>query len=1169
MNYWKTMILTVSALLCFCVDAWSQSISLKMKNVTIAEVIAELSKEGYSFVYASDDLDTRKTVSIQAEDLNDALAQLLAGQPLAYEVKDKNIIIRKKNAPASSGQGTEQKKTITGRVTDSQGEPIIGANVLEIGNTSNGTITDVNGDFSLTMPADGKIRVSFIGYSDQVLTLNGRSSVVVRLLEDTKLLDEVVVVGFGTQKKVNLTGSVSVVTADEIQERPVSNVAQALQGMVPGLQISQNTGNLETNPSINIRGTGTIGQGSSGNPLILIDGMEGDINSLNPQDIENISVLKDAAASSIYGSRAPFGVILITTKSGSTEGKTNVNYNNSFRFGTPIKLNRLMNSVDFASWLNDAQSNGGSAVYVEEDRMQQIVAWHNARPYKPGQRITDDGTILYSIPAGDNGMWMDAYDNGIDDVDWFGEVYKDWTFSQEHNFSVNGGSKKLNYYASLGYMGQDGLLNLGDDGLKRYTTTAKLNSQVTDWLKFRYNVRFTRMDYHRPSEYTDGLLWDLSRQTWPMLPLYDPNGYWYEGPSVGLRLGESGDYKTQTDNIYQQLGLDIEPIKNWVTHIDFNYRTMSMTTHEDYKLRYNHDVNGNPVQSTHRTDTSVKEASQKEDYYNFNIYTEYTHSFKETHNFHIMAGFQAEELKQRKSSAKAYGILFPDKPEINLTNGMVNGEARPAETSGERNEWSTAGFFARLNYDYLGKYLLEVNVRADGSSRFRKGNQWKTFPSVSLGWNIARENFFENLTDKVSMLKLRASYGTLGNQNTTNWYYTYQTLYMNSNAGGWLINGTKPNTASVPELVSTGLTWETIESWNIGLDWGLFNNRLTGSFDYYVRNTKDMVGNAPELPSILGTGVPVTNNTDLRTLGWELSIAWHDQLDNGLYYGASFNVADARTKITRYPNNPTNAISTYIAGRYMNEIWGYETVGLARTDEQMQAHLATLPNGGQDALGSDWKAGDIMYADLNHDGKISAGSGTLDDPGDKKVIGNSTPRFLFGLNLNASWKGVDIQAFFQGVMKRDYWQGSTYMFGAIGKGIWWSTGLREVHDYFRNEDTWSVAAGYQQANTDAYLPRPLWNDKNIQCQTGYLQSAAYIRLKNLQIGYTLPQQLTKRWGIEKLRVFFSGENLWTGTSLAKQFDPETISGGNNGMEGNSGSTYPMQMTLSCGLNVTF
>ena len=426
----------------------------------------------------------------------------------------------------------------------------------------------------------------------------------------------------------------------------------------------------------------------------------------------------------------------------------------------------------------------------------------------------------------------------------------------------------------------------------------------------------------------------------------------------------------------------------------------------------------------------------------------------------------------------------------------------------------------------------------------------------------ARENFFEPINDVIGTLKLRASYGSLGNQNTTNWYQTYQTMSVGSSDGSWLMNGKKPNTATAPGLVSTTLTWETIESYNIGLDWGLLNNRLTGSFDYYIRNTKDMVGNAPELPAILGTAVPVTNNTDLRTSGWELSIGWNDRLSNGLNYSAKFNISDARTKITRYPNNPTNAISTYIEGRYINEIWGYETVGLAKTDEEMQAHLATLPNGGQDALGSDWRAGDIMYADLNGDGKISGGAGTLNDHGDMKVIGNHTPRYLFGLDLNASWKGFDVRVFFQGVMKRDYWQGSTYLFGAASNWQWWATGLSQVHDYFRDENTWSVQNGYQSVNTDSYLPRPLYSDKNQQCQTRYLQNAAYIRLKNLQIGYTIPQNITSKWGIQNVRVFFSGENLWTGTSLADQFDPETISS-------YSGNSYPLSKTLSCGINVTF
>lgn len=1057
-------------------------------------------------------------------------------------------------------QESLQQRTIKGVVLDEAGIPIIGANVVQKG-TTNGVITDLDGNFVLKIEGTEELQISYIGYISQTINVQGKNDIKIILKEDSQTLDEVVVVGFGTQKKVNLTGSVGVVSADEIKERPVANAAQALQGVVPGLQITQTNGSLEDTPSINVRGTTTIGQGTSGSPLVLIDGMEGDLNTINPQDIANISVLKDAAASSIYGSRAPFGVILITTKSGNKDGKISVNYNNSFRWGTPINMNHMMNSVDFASWMNDTFTNGGGSAYFNKERMDEIVAYHNATPYGPGQRITEDGTILTNMKVKNDGTWDNAYPTAIDDVDWYDEIYKDWNFSQEHNFSVNGGSKKFSYYASFNFLNQSGFMQIGEEGKKRYNGTAKINSQLTDWLNFSYAMRFTREDYIRPSSLTDDLYKNMARQGWPILPLYDKNGYYYDAPSPALGLAEGGSDKKQTDNIYHQIGFILEPIKNWKTHLEFNYRIKSANRHWDTQMRYNHDYEGNPY--IYKNNSNVHEDYYKENYYNFNAYTEYNHTFNQTHNLHIMGGFQAEDLKQTQFGLQRNGIMFPGKPEVDLTTGLdYNSNEVVPSTNGSRNEWTTAGFFARVNYDYQGKYLIEGNLRADGTSRFRKGNQWKAFPSVSVGWNIARENFFEPINDVIGTLKLRASYGSLGNQNTTNWYQTYQTMTVGSSNGSWLMNGKKPNTATAPGLVSTTLTWETIESYNVGLDWGIFNNRLTGSFDYYIRNTKNMVGNAPELPAILGTDVPVTNNTDLRTSGWELSIGWNDRLNNGLAYSAKFNVSDARTKITRYPNNPTNAIDTYIEGHYINEIWGYETVGLAKTDEEMQTHLATLPNGGQDALGSDWKAGDIMYADLNGDGKISGGAGTLNDPGDKKVIGNSTPRYLFGLDLNASWKGFDVRIFFQGVMKRDYWQGSTYLFGASNNGQWWATGLSQISDYFRDENSWSVQNGYQSVNTDSYLPRPLYNNKNQKCQTRYLQNAAYIRLKNLQIGYTIPQSITARWGIQNVRVFFSGENLWTGTSLASQFDPETISSYN-------GNSYPLSKTLSCGINVTF
>ena len=470
----------------------------------------------------------------------------IAMHPLAMSAKEE----------VSSLNVVQQQKNVSGVIKDSTGEPVIGANVREKDNPTNGTITDLDGKFNLNVTNATKLEISFIGYKTVIVDAIPGKPVNVTLEDDSEMLDEVVVVGFGTQKKVNLTGSVGVVTADELKERPVTNATQALQGVVPGLQITQTNGSLEDTPSINVRGTTTIGQGTSGSPLVLIDGMEGDLNTINPQDIANISVLKDAAASSIYGSRAPFGVILITTKSGSKEGKTSINYNNSFRWGTPINMNHMMNSVDFASWMNDTFANLGSAVFFDANRMEQIVAYHNATPYKPGQRITSDGTIMSGISAGDNGYWLDGYGYGIDDVDWYSEIYKKWTFSQEHNFSVSGGTNKLNYYASFNYLDQGGFMKLGEEGLKRYNGTAKISSQITDWLKFNYTMRFTRQDYKRPATLTSSLYSDMARQGWPVLPLYDPNGYYYDAPSPALGLAEGGVDKTQTDNTYHQIGAD-------------------------------------------------------------------------------------------------------------------------------------------------------------------------------------------------------------------------------------------------------------------------------------------------------------------------------------------------------------------------------------------------------------------------------------------------------------------------------------------------------------------------------------------------------------------------------------------------------------------------------------
>ena len=1070
-------------------------------------------------------------------------------------------------AVTSQKQVVTQTNNIKGRVLDAAGDPIIGATVKVKGSNQTGTVTDLDGNFALNnISSGGYLVVSYIGYKTQEVSISS-SPMIVTLQEDNATLNEVVVVGFGIQKKVNLTGSVSVVSGEELSARPVQNVSQALQGIVPGLQIASNTGGaLDATQSINVRGTGTIGQGSSSSPLILIDGMEGDINTLNPQDIESISVLKDAAASSIYGSRAPFGVILITTKTGGS-GKVTVHYNNSFRVGSLIRGKHMMNSVDFASWMNDVDYNSGNSPFFDNARMKQIVAYHNGTPSGPGQRMAADGTTLYAIGTTNNITWQDGYAAGIDDVDWYDVIYKKTSFSQEHNASVNGGDKRFNYYASLGYLDYSGFMKLNKDNKTRYNGTAKINAWVTNWLRMQYTMRFTRIDFKRPADLTNSLYSDMARQGWPVLPLYDRNGYYYSSPSPALGIATGGTDKSQRDIQDHQLAFDIEPVKDWITHINFNYKIENRTRHWDSQQTFNHDVAGNPV--LYRTGSNVHEDLLKDNYLNFQLYSEYGLSFAEKHNFHIMGGFQAEQLKRLEFGLQRDGILDPNKPEVDLTSGLSHdGKAIVPSTNGGRNQWQTAGFFGRLNYNYKETYLFETNLRYDGTSRFRKDNMWKLFPSFSFGWNIARESFFKPLETKINTLKLRLSYGSLGNQNTDSWYQTYQTITYRPFAGYWLQNGVKPNVTIAPALISTMLTWERVVNYNVGLDFGALNNRLMGSFDWYIRDTKDMVGNAPELPSILGANVPKTNNTDLRTTGWEFQISWRDVLKNGLAYGVTLNLSDARTKITRYPNNPTNAINNYIEGRYINEIWGYETEGIARSQAEMDAHLAVA---NQSSIGNNWGAGDVMYKDLNGDKKITGGAGTLNDHGDMKVIGNSTPRYLFGLDLNAAWKSFDVRAFFQGVMKRESWVGSSwngneYMFGATGSGRWWASGISGVQDYYRDASSWSVQNGYQSENINAFLPRPTWTDKNVQPQSRYLINAAYMRLKNLQFGYTLPKSLVSNWGVGKLRIFVSAENLLTVCNMPEQFDPETIGYDTNGIKNNG---YPLSKTWSFGLNVTF
>lgn len=1076
-----------------------------------------------------------------------ALSLLLALAPVGLEAKAALIVSSEQNA---------QDGTVRGQVLDASGLSVIGASVQLKSNLSVGTITDMDGKYELAGVAPGTtLLFSCIGYVSQEIVFNGQE-INVTLLEDTNLLDEVVVVGFGTQKKVNLTGAVSVTTGKEIQDRPVNNLSSAIQGFMPGLQVTGNSGDIESSMSIKVRGKGTIGEGSSDAPLVLIDGMEGDINSVNPQDVESISVLKDAASASIYGSRAAFGVLLVTTKKGS-EGRVSVTYSNSFRVASPIRMPKAMNSYDFANYFNYAGQNAGwGANSIFSTQTQQNMLDFQAKGGTNKGGLLTNG-VVWGKPAGD--PFTTAYANN----DWYKEIYKGGVFSHEHNAAVSGGSKNISYYASVSYLDYNGMLRHGSDNMQRYSANGKISAKIASWLTLDYGMKFVREDKSRPRTFGNNMYEKVGRQTWPNLPTYDENGYLFncnaDVPSIGLEKG--GVRSWQVDCMYQQAALLIEPIKNWKTHVEFNYSTTSTDLRQTSIPYYNHRVDG--TEDNTNSTSSLYQEFQKDAYLNWNIYSDYTFTVAKDHNFKVMVGLQTDETRQKFFSAEAFGLQDYELPELNLTTGLDGGgKVKSPNVHGYRNQWSTVGVFGRINYDYKGRYLIEGNIRADGSSRFRSDRRWTWSPSVSLGWNIAQEDFWKDYTNVCSTLKLRLSYGTLSNQNTNNWYPTYRTMTINQNSGSWLVDGKKPNTSWVNEVVSSSLTWERIMTYNAGLDWSLFNGRLTGSVDAFMRDTKDMVGPAEQLPNTFGQDAPKANNCDLRTSGWELTISWRDQLQSGFSYGISANISDSRTKIKSYPGNTTGSINTYNAGWYSGEIWGFETVGIAQSQAEMDAHLEKV--GGQSALGNQWGAGDIMYADQDGKPGITMGAQTLDDHGDLKVIGNSTPRYFFGIDLNAQYKGFDLRVFFQGVAKRDYFNGTASFWG-VTSNQWWSAAYGAHGDYWHAEEL-GLDGHKIAANTDAYYPRPVFDtDKNQQVQSKYLQNAAYMRLKNLQLGYTLPEKWTSKFSCSKLRIYVSVDNLCTITGLSKLFDPERVDGGYNGW----GNSYPLARTWSFGLSLNF
>ena len=1033
-----------------------------------------------------------------------------------------------------------QQEKCTGSVKDEKGETIIGASVKVKGSTTLGTITGLDGDFSIDNVKIGSVlQISFVGYVSQEVKWDGRPVHVV-LKDDTKTLDEVVVVGYGTQKKVNLTGSVAMADGDVLEDRPIANLAQGLQGAIPNLNVSFANGNPNASTSINVRGLTSLNGGSA---LILVDGVENDdISLLNPQDIESISVLKDASSAAVYGARAAFGVVLITTKKGKAGEKMTFNYNNNFSWSAPSRMAKGLPADQWLEAMNVESKNTNGSQYWSNELIAAVKE-RMANPSLPTAWANTEGGKFTA-----NGEWAYAAN-----TDWLDVLFNDAAFMQQHNASVRGGSEKTSYYASVGYKGQNGLLAYGTDNFKRINMSFNFTTQLTKWLEIGLNTKYNRSETDEPNSnfYTSEDPYYEVYRAMPFVPVYLPEGDFagVAGSNFNFNiagmLAMAGRSKNTYDDIWYTGNFKITPLKGLTIRGDYTGNRYFQTTRNHEKTIYQRQPDGSQMSKGDPNGVSLRKYDNA--YQALNVWGEYKYTFNDVHSITAMVGYNQESKKTSNMYGKTTGLFVNDVPVIDLATTKQNLEEAATV-------WAVQGAFFRLNYDYKSKYLIEVNGRYDGSSKYNEDDRWGFFPSASVGWRLSEEKFFEPMRRLFDNVKFRASVGSLGNQ-VTNGNFDYLST-MGFSQLNYLLNGKLASGITPASLAYSNVTWEKVTTTNFGIDLGLLNNRLTASFDYFLRYTDDMVV-SKTYPATMGSSGGKENLANMRTNGWELSIGWQDNIkDVGgspLNYSIGIGVSDSYSTITRY-DNPTGYLGDYYEGMRLGEIWGYQTDGFIATDAEAKEQAVR-----QAKIATTWIPGDIRYADLNGDGVVDYGDNTLANPGDRKVIGNNTPRYRFNINLGASWKGIEVRALFEGTMKRDLWlgTGSTGIFWGY-YGQWWST-LNETHlDYWTPE------------NQNAYYPVPTNTNRSRQTQTKYLQDASYIRLKDLTIGYNLPKQWISKFGVQQFKVFASGQNLWEATGLYKYLDPDATGNRNNdGSMVERMTKYPFCRTYSFGVNVTF
>lgn len=1104
-----SLMLSLSA---FAANADAQQVSVTVSNAKVKTVLNSISDQtGLSLAYSAQVVDLNRKVSLNFvnTEVSEVLNAMFGNTAIGYEIKDGKIYLFKA-AERTTALANQQKKIITGTVVDSNGEAVIGANVLVKG-TTNGTITDMDGKFSLEVPEGAMLLVSYIGYGDYETKVGNQSNLSITLKEDSKALDEVVVVGYGTMKKKDLTGAVGAVKGDDLASRRTTQLSTALQGATSGVLVTRDNSAPGATASIKIRGVTTIGETS---PLVIIDGVPGDINQVNPEDVENMSILKDAASASIYGSRAAAGVIVITTKR-AKENDLSLNYNFEYGWEMPTKLPQYVGAQRFLEMVNETRYNdnnsGGWYQTYSEDQVNNWLKYHETDPDAYPVEDWQDALLYSSAPR------------------------------QTHSINIVGGSKVVKTKASFRYDQTDGLYINRD--YERFMLRVNNDIQINKWMEAHLDVNFSRAKSEEPHRNPMEL---ALRATPPIYAIRWTNGMWgdvKDGENPLAMITDGGTKTTWNNRIGGKAAIDITPIKglkiSGVIAPTYNFDKIKSFVKQ---VPYTYANDPNTVKGYMAAFSTTKLTEYRNDYYD--VTTQFFANYNKTfgkHDLSVMVGYEDyyafwENLNASRDQYELTGYPYLD-----------IGPKTYRDNSGNAEEYAYRSLFGRVTYNYDNRYLLQANFRRDGSSRFAPESRWANFPSFSAGWILSEEQFMKNLNwDWLSYLKLRGSWGTLGNERITDInnndkqnYYPYQSA-LNFNSALLYKGGvvTSVSTAAQQYYAVRNISWETTETWDIGLDANFLNSRLYFAFDYYKKNTRDMLI-ALEIPKFIGYDNPFVNTGKMQTKGYDLEIGWRDHIGD-FSYSVSANLSDFVSKMGDLGGTEFLGDQVKMEGSEFNEWYGYVSDGLFQTQEEVD---------NSPKLNNNVTVGDIKYVDIS--GPDGVPDGKISSEYDRVLLGGSLPRYMYGMNLSASYKGFDISMMLQGVGKqnarinremveglKDNWTG----FPAILEGNYWSVNNTE------------------EENLNAKYPRLTRTnvEANMAMSGFWLFNGRYLRMKSLTVGYTLPSALTKKISMETVRFYVSGNDLFCISNYPYGWDPEV-----------SVTGYPITMSVLLGVSVNF